>query len=103
MASVVCGNHQCGSNFTLCFEQQHTSPLHIAVLNNHTEVVRLLIDAECDLDISDNVSNVSTLYGRYVITLLYVNILCNAFNDLLNQRCIVYLKVSVSILSHRIA
>ena len=59
----VCGNHQCVSNFTLCFEQQHTSPLHTAVLHNHTEVVRLLIDAECDLDISDNVSNVSTLWA----------------------------------------
>ena len=34
--------------------------MHLAVLNNHTEIVQLLIDAECDLDIVDNVSLVST-------------------------------------------
>lgn len=37
--------------------QQQTTPLHIAVLNNHVETVRLLIDAECDLDVCDGVSS----------------------------------------------
>lgn len=36
--------------------QQHTSALHLAVLNNSTGIVKDLIDAGCDLDIFDNVS-----------------------------------------------
>lgn len=30
--------------------------LHISVFNNHTEVVRQLVDADCKLDITDSVS-----------------------------------------------
>lgn len=46
---------------SLCLKQQQNTPLHLAVFNNHTEVVRLLIDADCDLDIADSVS--TSLYN----------------------------------------
>lgn len=50
----------------LCLKQQHNTPLHMAVFSNHTNVVRLLIDADCDLDITDSVStSLSSCTGAY--------------------------------------
>ena len=39
----------------LCCVQQNRTPLHIAVSNHHANVVRLLLDSGCDLDIPDKV------------------------------------------------
>lgn len=41
---------------SLCLKQQHNTALHISVFNNHTEVVRQLVDADCELNITDSVS-----------------------------------------------
>ena len=43
------------TSFLWC-EQQNRTPLHIAVSNHHTNVIRLLLDSGCDLDIPDKVS-----------------------------------------------
>lgn len=44
------------SKHRFLFVQQNASATHIAVLQNFPALVKLLIDAECDLDIPDNVS-----------------------------------------------
>lgn len=44
------------SKHSFLFVQQNASATHIAVLQNFPALVKLLIDAECDLDIPDNVS-----------------------------------------------
>lgn len=42
-------------NCRVFFPQQNASAMHIAVLQNFPAMVKLFIDAECDLDIPDNV------------------------------------------------
>ena len=54
---------------TVLFPQQHATPLHMAVFYSCAEIVRLLIDADCDMDIPDNVSDLFYCLGRKALRL----------------------------------
>uniref|UniRef100_A0A8B9LQX8 Ankyrin repeat and death domain containing 1A n=1 Tax=Astyanax mexicanus TaxID=7994 RepID=A0A8B9LQX8_ASTMX len=51
--------------------RNHTSALHLAVFNNSSEIVKILIDAECDLDIFDSrlqtALHIAAEHGRHNI------------------------------------
>ena len=48
--------------------QKENSPLHIACLNGHTDIVRSLLDYGCSIDVQNNVSALSVIaQGGYLL------------------------------------
>lgn len=57
----------CASLSLFCSPQYYRKPLHWATLNQHTEVVTVLLKAKVDINSTDIVGYVATLFHMFLL------------------------------------